>query len=453
MQFLISLFAFLFAIAILVVFHEWGHFWVARRFGVKVLRFSVGFGKPLWRHQAKSGVEYVVAAIPLGGYVKMLDERNEEEPVPEALKPYAFNRKPLWVRFLVVLAGPAFNFIFAILAYWLMFMIGVNSMVARVGDVTPDSIAYHAGVQTGDHILTVDDQAATSWQAVHRALLGRLGDTESLKVQVKTSVGKDATYWLPLKDWELKGDRPNPIFALGIEPYRPPIPAVVEKVVPESAAEIAGIVPGDTVISLNHQPITRWKDFTRIVTANPDQPLALMVLREGQTHELTLTPRLKVSDQGERVGFAGIAVKAPPLPDDLITREHLGPWDALVGGVHKTADTIGMTFQLLGKMIVGKLGLKHLSGPIAIAEGAGATAVVGVAYYLGFLALISISLGVINLLPIPVLDGGHLLFYVVEAIIGRPVSEKVQLMGFKIGFMLLISLMVIAFYNDVVRFF
>lgn len=450
-QVLISIVAFLLAIGILVVFHEWGHFWVARKLGVKVLRFSVGFGKPLWRYQAKSGVEYCVCAIPLGGYVKMLDER--EEPVPEALLPFAFNRKPVWSRFLIVLAGPVFNFIFAILAYWIMFMIGINSIVARIGEVVPDSIAYHAGLHAGDEIIQVDDIPTVSWQQVHGTLIKRLGDQDKLKVVVKSPNNPSQTHWLSLESWELKGQKPNLLHALGITPYQPDIPPVVESVVDDSAATQAGILPADEIIALNGTPIKSWQDFTRVVTKHPNEALKLTIIRQGQPLALTVTPRLKEMETGEKVGFVGLMVKIPPMPPGFIIKEHMGPLSALKAALDKTQQNVITTFHLLGKMIVGKLDVKHLSGPISIAEGAGATAVMGISEFLGFLALISISLGVLNLLPIPILDGGHLLFYLVEGVLGRPVSDKVLIWGFKLGFMFLIFLMMIAFYNDLVRFF
>lgn len=450
MHIAISIVAFLFAIGILVVFHEWGHCWVAQKCGVRVLRFSVGFGKPLWRHMAKSGIEYTISAIPLGGYVKMLDEREAE--VPESLHSQAFNRKPVWVRFLIVLAGPAFNFLFAILAYWLMLMIGVTSLVARVGEVVPESIAYHAGLHSGEEFVQVDDVPTHTWQQVHRVLLMRLGDIDQLKVVLKEPDGTHQTRFLDLRHWELKGDKPNPLHALGIQPYQPRIPPVVEEIMPDSAAQTAGFQPEDQIIAVEGKPISDWQDFSHIVVNRPNQPTQITLLRHGEPQTLTVTPRLKVADTGESIGFVGLIVKVPAMPADLLVKDRMGPFSAAKAAIEKTQQNTVMTFFLLGKMIVGKLGLRHLSGPISIAEGAGATVVLGLPEFLSFLALISISLGVLNLLPIPVLDGGHLLFYLIEGVTGRPVPEKIQVWGFKVGFMLLIFLMVVAFYNDLVRF-
>lgn len=451
MHFFISIAAFIVAIGILVVFHEWGHFWVARRLGVKVLRFSVGFGKPLWRYQSKSGVEFTVCAIPLGGYVKMLDER--EGPVPAECVSQAFNRQPVWRRFLIVLAGPLFNFLFAVLAYWLMLMIGVTSIVARIGDIAPNSIAYHAGLHVGEEIVQIDNVPTLSWQQVYRELLLRLGDHDKLKVVIKTPEGAKDTRWLDLKTWELQGDKPNPLHALGITPYQPPIPAIVDEVIGETPAAKAGFLPHDEIIAVAGKPVHDWQSFSHYVAPRANQSIAVTILRNGAPLTLTVIPRLKVADTGESVGFVGLIVKIPHvIPPDLLVKERAGPLAGLLEAVQRTQQNIQMTFHLIGKMIMGQIGVKHLSGPISIAEGAGTTAVLGLSEFLGFLALISISLGVLNLLPIPVLDGGHLLFYLIEGVMGRPVSEKVQLWGFKLGFIFLIFLMIIAFYNDLVRF-
>lgn len=450
-QFMISIVAFILAIGILVVFHEWGHFWVARRLGVKVLRFSVGFGKPLWRYQTKSGVEFTLCAIPLGGYVKMLDER--EAPVPAEWVSQAFNRQALWRRFLIVLAGPMFNFLFAILAYWLMLMIGITSMVARIGEITPDSIAYHAGLHSGEEIVAVDNVPTLSWQQVYREVLLRLGDRDKLKVVIKTSDGAQDTRWMDLKSWELKGEKPNPLHALGITPYQPPIPPVVSEVIGDTPAAKAGFLPEDEIMAVDGKPIHDWQDFSHYVAPRANHAVTVTISRKGAQEVLTVTPRLKESDTGESVGFVGLIVKIPHvIPPDLLVKERVAPVPAFLEAIHRTQQNIRMTFHLIGKMVMGQIGLKHLSGPISIAEGAGMTAVLGISEFLGFLALISISLGVLNLLPIPVLDGGHLLFYLIEGVFGRPLSEKVQLWGFKLGFIFLIFLMIIAFYNDLVRF-
>lgn len=448
--FLISILAFIVAIGLLVTFHELGHFSIARLLGVKVLRFSVGFGKTLWRYQGKQ-TEYVLAAIPLGGYVKMLDER--EGDVADSEKPFAFNQKPLWARSAIVLAGPLFNFIFAIVAYWLMYMIGIIGLAPIVGELKPNSIAEQAGLHPKDEIIKVDGAPTTSWQQVVNQLIERLGDKNALSIEVVRDKGEHQTLTLPLKEWGLHGDRPDLIDALGILPYQPPIPPIVNEVLENEPAQKAGMLKGDEIIAVNHQPIKEWRSFTRVVAKSIDKPITLTVKRKNEIKEFTFKPRTREDDNGEIIGFAGLSVKLSEMPKELLRKEHLGPVDAFVAACKKTGEYIRLTFKVIGKMLMGEIGLKTLSGPLTIAEGAGATVSVGIQYYLGFLALISVSLGVLNLLPIPILDGGHLLYFVIEAIQGKPVSERVQLYGFKLGMLLLIFLMSVAFYNDLARLF
>lgn len=446
---LISTLAFLIAIGILVTFHEFGHFWVARRLGVKVLRFSVGFGKPLITWQDKHKTEYVIAAIPLGGYVKMVDER--EGPVLTEHLPYAFNRKPISSRIAIVLAGPLFNFIFAILAYWLMFMIGIKGVIPLIGEVKPDSIAMQAGLVAGEEIVTVDHQPTNTWQQVNKQLMVRIGDKNLLQIETKEKSGIIRTHFLDLSQWELKGDKPDLLYGLGILPYELPIFPRISEVVYDEPAMHAGIMSGDVILAVNGKAINHWKDFTDITTHSINQPLKITVLRAGNEVTLTATPRAKEATNGEVVGFLGLVVKPQKLPDTMLRKEHLDPVHAFIAAIQKTQEYIAISFTIIGKMITGNIGLHALSGPITIAQGAGATLVVGFQYYLSFLALISISLGVLNLLPIPILDGGHLLFYVIELIIRKPVPERIQMIGFKIGLIVLLFLMVVAFYNDLLR--
>jgi regulator of sigma E protease len=360
---IISVAAFLFAIVLLVVFHEFGHCWVAQKLGVKVLRFSVGFGKPLWRHQAKNGVEYRVCAIPLGGYVKMLDERDGD--VPEDQKSFAFNRQSLWRRFLIVLAGPLFNFLFAILAYGLMFTIGATTMVARIGEITPDSIAYRAGLHEGEDIIQIDDASTVSWQSVYRALLLRLGDHDRLKVVVKAPDGSIDTRWMELDQWQLKGNKPNLLHALGISPYLPQIPPIVQHVISDSAATQAGFLVGDQIIAVDGKPIKDWMSFSHFVAHRANESFSVTVIRDGAQHILTVTPRLKESDTGELVGFVGLEVKVPPFPKELLVKERMSPGSALWEGVKKTQENAVMTCHLLGRMLVGKIGVQHFLLPKA----------------------------------------------------------------------------------------
>lgn len=447
---LISIIAFFVAIGVLVTFHELGHFWVARLLGVKVLRFSVGFGKALWRFQGKE-TEYVIAAIPLGGYVKMLDER--EGPVEDSQKSFSFNAKPVWARFAIVLAGPVFNFIFAIMAYWLMYMIGITGLAPLVGEIKPDSISAKAGLLENDEIIKVDGQTTHTWQQVVNKLIDRLGDKDNLSIEVLRNKEQHHSLKLELESWQLKGDRPSLIDALGITPYQPPIPPIIFDVMADEPAGVAGLAANDEVVAVNHHPISEWRQFTDVVHHSANKPITLTVKRKDKLLDFTFIPRSKESDSGEMIGFAGLIVKPIDMPPELLRNERYSPWEAFVEANKKTAEYIRLTFKVIGKMITGSVGLKTLSGPLTIAQGAGASALGGFQYFLGFLALISISLGVLNLLPIPILDGGHLLYFVIEALQGKPVSERVQIYGFKLGMLLLIFLMTIAFYNDLHRLF
>lgn len=450
-NFFTAFLAFIFAIAILVVFHEYGHFWAARRFGVKVLRFSVGFGKPLWKWRDKNQTEYVIAALPLGGYVKLLDER--EGPVDPDQLSSAFTRKSVWARFLIVFAGPAFNFIFAILAYWITYMVGIVGWVPQVGEVIPNSIAAHAGMQVGEEIVRIDDVQTHTWQQVIKQLMIRYGDKDTLHVETKPSSGENKHYTLSLSSWELPHESTNLLHAIGIEPYQPPITPVIYEVMFGEPADTAGLVSNDLILKVNNQDIKEWKEFTDVVEKSIGKPVNLTIQRENEIKELTLVPRARENDEGEVVGFAGLRVKLEKLPEEMLRKERLGPFDAMLEAVQKTKEYTVISLRMLGKLIVGDIGLRTISGPITIAQGAGASASIGWQYYLGFLALVSISLGVINLLPIPILDGGHLMFYLIEMITRKPVSERIQLVGFKVGMLMLIFLMAIAFYNDLVRLF
>lgn len=444
---LINLFAFLLAIGVLVAFHEYGHFAMARLLKVKVLRFSIGFGKAIWRRK-KSDTEYVLAAIPIGGYVKMLDER--EGPIAEADQPYAFNRQPVWVRFLIVLAGPIANFLFAILAYWVVYMIGITGTVPMIGEIAPHSIAEQAGMVPGEEIIAVDYMPTRTWAPVYKQLMNKLGDEGSLVIQTKREE-RVKTYYLTIDHWALKGDQPDLLNALGILPIRPPAYPLIKDVREFEPASRAGVESGDLILTVNGKPIDDWKDFTDIVTRSIDKPVHITVLRDDEEHEIVFKPRARETSTGEILGFAGLVAEQQPMPESLTRLERLGPVAALKESIEKTGQFIYLTFKILGKMVVGELGLKTLSGPLSIAQGAGESISVGLTYYLGFLALISISLGVLNLLPIPILDGGHLLYYLFEWLTGKPVPDKVQLLGFKIGLFLLIFLMMVAFYNDILR--
>ncbi|MDW4562368.1 MULTISPECIES: sigma E protease regulator RseP [Aeromonas] len=440
--------AFIVALGLLVAVHEFGHFWVARRCGVKVERFSIGFGKAIWRRIGKDGTEYVLALIPLGGYVKMLDGRVDElKPGEEA---QAFNHKSVWARMAIVAAGPMANFVFALFAFWLMFMIGVPSVKPVVGEVRPASIVAQAGIEPGMEIVGVGDEATGDWESVTYALISHLGD-KSVQLKLKApgaSYAVDKT--LMLDSWTFDPDKESPIGSLGIVPLGGKVLPVVQAIVPSSASEKAGLQVGDRIKGVGDQAITEWTEFVERVQQSPEQPLLVTVEREGSDLTLTLTPDVK-KVRGQLVGFVGLSPQLVPLPDEYRVLLQYGPLQALWHGVQKTWSLITLTFDMIGKLIGGIVSLDNLSGPISIAKGAGSSADYGLVYFLGFLALISVNLGIINLFPLPVLDGGHLVYFLIEAVTGKPVPEKIQEIGFRIGAAILMLLMGIALFNDFAR--
>ncbi|MFT7110366.1 MAG: regulator of sigma E protease [Psychrobacter glaciei] len=444
MTVLYSVLALIVTLGILVTVHEYGHYWVARRCGVKVLRFSVGFGKILWSRTDKNGTEFAIAAIPLGGYVKMLDER--EGPVADELLDQSFNRKTVWQRMAIVLAGPAANILFAIFAYWIMFMVGVSQVKPIVGELAPQGIADNSGMQSNQLITAVDGQAVESWQQVNFQLLARIGETGEIEI----SAG-DQSYSLAIQEWLSNAEQPNPLTDLGIQPYRPQVPAILAELQDGKAAKQAGLLPGDLIEKVDGVAIQQWYDFVELVQASAGKALNIQIMRNQQALELTLIPGIRALENGKTVGFVGAMVQPPVIPDDFVTTLRYNPITALLKGAEKTWNMSVVTLDSIGKMIQGLLSVKNLSGPITIAKVANDSAQAGFEAFVGFLAYISIMLAIVNLLPIPVLDGGHFLFYVIEAIKGSPVSEKIQLMGMKLGMTMMLMIMVVAMFNDVSR--
>lgn len=443
-----NLAAFIVALGVLITVHEFGHFWVARRCGVRVERFSIGFGKALWRRTDKLGTEYVIALIPLGGYVKMLDER--AEPVVPELRHYAFNNKTVGQRAAIIAAGPIANFLFAIFAYWLVFIIGVPGVRPVVGEITLNSIAAQAQIQPGTELKAVDGIETPDWDAVRLQLVSKIGDehTTLSVAQFGSNQRQDKT--LDLRHWAFEPDKQDPVASLGIRPRGPQIESVLSEVQANSAASKAGLQAGDRIVKVNGQPLTQWMMFVTLVRDNPDKPLALDIERQGSSLSLTLTPDSKQVN-GKAEGFAGVVPKIIPLPDEYKTVRQYGPFSAIVEASDKTWQLMKLTVSMLGKLITGDVKLNNLSGPISIAQGAGMSAEFGVIYYLMFLALISVNLGIINLFPLPVLDGGHLLFLAIEKLKGGPVSERVQDFSYRIGSILLVLLMGLALFNDFSR--
>lgn len=444
-----TILAFVITLGILVSIHEFGHFWVARRCGVKVLRFSIGFGRILWRRTDRHGTEFAIAAIPLGGYVKMLDE--SEEPVPPGELDQAFNRKPVLSRFAIVAAGPLANFLLAILALALMYMVGVRVLVPQVGEVLVDSPAAVAGIRAGDEIVAIDGTATPGWQAVNMALLAPIGESRALAVAVRQGAdGAVREREVMLNNWLSGQEQPDPLRSLGVVPYTLTIPAVLGQLTDDGAAARDGLRPGDRVVDVDGEPVSDWMHFVSLVQNSSERPMRLLIERDGVQQDLVLTPNSRTVE-GVTTGFIGAGVQQVSWPDTMIRHLQLGPVDALVKGVTETWSLTTLTFESLWKMMVGLVSVKNLSGPITIAKVAGASLESGLESFLHLLAMLSVSLGVLNLLPIPVLDGGHLLFYLVEMVRGKPLSEKAQTFGLKIGMTLVIGVMLLAMYNDLSR--
>ena len=447
---LTTIVAFAFALGLLIVIHEFGHYLVARLCNVKVLRFSVGFGRALAsRRYGKDGTEWVIAAFPLGGYVKMLDER--EGPVSAADLPRAFNRQSVYRRFVIVAAGPIANFLLAIFLYWLVFMHGVPGIKPVIGAVTPASPAAQAQFTVGETIQKIGPDTVATWQDARWLLLKYAVDRGTVALEVQNERNEIHVRNLDmsrLTPADLDGDF---LRALGFARLQPPLEPVIGRVIAGGAADRAGLKAGDEVLAAGDAPVRRWDDVVAAVSASPGRPLELRIKRGDTTLELTVTPA-PVVDASGRVGRIGVAARV----DEAAMRQYIvevrySAWMSLGKALERTWDTSLFSLRMLGKMLIGEVSLKNLSGPITIADYAGQSAQTGWISYVVFLALISISLGVLNLLPIPLLDGGHLMYYMLEIVKGSPVSEKAMEVGQQIGMGLLFMLMAFALYNDITR--
>ncbi len=448
---LTTVLAFIAAIAILVAVHEFGHFWVARRLGIKVLKFSIGFGRPLWSRTAADGVEYVIASIPLGGYVKLLDER--EGVVPPQDLPKAFTRAPVWKRIAVLVAGAGFNFLFAIVAYWLLLMAGVPNLKPVVGEVVPDSIAARAGLKADDVIQQVGGKAVATREAALLGIFEDLVDDGTVAIKVSGPAGSDRELRFVVGDRRSELAQPDALFpGLGFEFWVPRVPAVVGAVVDGSPAQRAGLKPGDEILALDGQPVASFRQLVSLVEPRFDRDAVLDVRRAGGQAIVQVPVRIGGDTvDGKRLGRIGIQQTAAGFPPEMVALQKYGPAEAFVKGAAKTWETTAFTLKMIGNMVVGNVSVKTLSGPITIAEFSGVAARQGPLSFLNMLALISISLGVMNLLPIPLLDGGQVVYQLAELVKGRPVSERVQILGQQLGIALLILLMGLAFYNDLAR--
>ncbi|MBN8411829.1 RIP metalloprotease RseP [Halomonas denitrificans] len=445
-----NILAVLVVLGLLVTFHEFGHFWVARRCGVKVLRFSVGFGKPLWSRVDRHGTEFAIAAIPLGGYVKMLDER--EGNVPADQLDQAFNRKSVWARIAIVAAGPLANFLLALVAYWALFVAGTTTVVPVVGEVTPQSPAAEAGLEQGMEVTAVRGEPVRSWDDINLKLVAAIGASGSLAIETRAEGSSVArTYPVEVDNWLVGQDPPEPLGTLGIRPWRPDMPAVIGQLVENEPAVQAGLQPGDRVVAIDGEPVADWPDLVQRVRARPGEAMELDVQRGDASVTLSLTPRGNRLDDGSEIGYIGAGVAPVDWPQKYQRDIRYGPLEAVGQAASRTAEMTVLTFDAVRKMLVGLISPTNLSGPITIARIAGDTARSGLESFVNFMAYLSISLGVLNLLPIPVLDGGHLLYYLIEAVRGRPVSERTQAVGLKVGLALVGTLMIMALYFDVMR--
>lgn len=449
MSLLYTVLAFIVAVGILVTVHEFGHYWVARRLGVKILRFSVGFGQPLWsRRWGADQTEFVLAAIPLGGYVKMLDEQ-EGNVLPEE-QHRAFNRQSLAVRSAVVVAGPLFNFIFAIFAYAVIHMIGISGMKAMVGEVEADSLADRAGFRQGQQIIAVNDTDVARWQSVIQATLPNILDQEIIQFHVLDEQQREQSLALDLRHLTLDDVGQGQFFEIiGLRPYFPVLPAKIGTPVEGGPAARDGLQSGDLITHVDGQPISDWSAWANYITQHPNQVMRVQLQRDMDVLSLNVTPEANENGEG-RIGVTPFDTK---IPQQYLVTERYNPLTALGLGVSKTWELTVLTLRVMGKILTLQLSPSNISGPLTIAQYAGHSAQSGPIAFLFFLGLVSLSLGIINLMPVPLLDGGHLLLYAIEWLKGSPVTEATQLLLQKIGLVLVLALMGLAIFNDIDRLF
>ncbi len=451
MTILTSIVAFLFAVGLLIAVHEFGHYWVARRLGFKVLRFSVGFGRPLWRRTAGvDRTEYVIGSLPLGGYVKMLDER--EGPVAEHEVHRAYNRRPPLSRIAVLWAGPAANFLFAVLAFWVVFVVGVPGLRPYVGDIAGDTPAARAGLEEQDLILAVNDEPVQTWEGALLAMYRSVLDHGDVPLRVAGPDGGERDVVLVPSMSLRELTRPgNMLPGLGLKVWVPSLAPVLAEIVPDSPASRAGLEPGDRVLEANGEAITDWSDFVTFVRAHPRERVELRVDRGGEALVLAIT--IGTAEGDTDAGYIGAA--PPPLPPEDVERlwsqQRYGPLQAVGNAAAKTWEMSTLTLGLFGRMLFGEVSVENLSGPINIAVYAGDTLRSGFVDFVRFLAIVSVSLGLINLMPVPMLDGGQIVFTAIEGVRGAPLSDRIQHIGQQIGILAVLLLMSLALYNDISR--
>lgn len=452
MQLLISIAGILLTILFVIGTHEFAHFMMARRVGVKVLRFSIGFGKTLLRWHDKSGTEYVFALIPLGGYVRMLDEN--EEPVPEIEQPYAYNRQPFYKKFLIVLAGPAMNLLCALILYWVIFVTGFVTIKPIIGTITPNSIASMAGLKPQTEIISIDHKPTQTWTSVLFRLLAHAGNTDQINIETRDlRTQQSSLHLLNAKDWQLNGLTPDPFLSLGFKPYEPTIPLIIGVIKPDSPASLSALKIGDKLIAIDGTKVKDWEYIITTVMNHPDKTLTFKVERNRKTLLIPVNVGAQRSLLFKKTGYLGIAPQLKELPADMLHQIKYSPLAAIPYAWQEMWDLTYFNFLVFGKMITGKLSLQSLGGPITIFESAGTALNYGFLSFISFLAFLSVAIGVINLLPIPGLDGGHLALQIIEAVIRRPIPEKALIFMYKMGFLFLMMVFAIAFWNDIQRLF
>lgn len=442
MSFLWSTVSFLIVIGVLVFVHEYGHFWAARKCGVKIHRFSIGFGKVLWSRKDKQGTEFAVSMIPLGGYVKMLDERNED--VPQQLKSQAFNNKTVLQRAFIIIAGPFANFLFAILAYWVIYLIGIPSVKPVIAQIQPNSIAAQAQIQPNMQIVAVDGITTPDWESINLQLATKIGSPQVTLTMVDFDNNIQQVKTLNLSGWKFNPEKESAFGSLGIKPVGGKVEMKISKLIENSPAQKAGLQIGDHIFAEGGKPV-EWSDF--VDNVQKGNVLKLVIERDGQRFPLELKPELNDKDKW----FVGIAPTFHQVAEKYRTELKYDMLEALQKGVEKTFQLAWLTVKVIGKLFTGDLSLTNLSGPISIAKGAGVSSQIGLVYYLSFMALISVNLGIMNLFPLPVLDGGHLVFLAAEGVMGKPLSERIQEVGYRIGATLLLMLTLFALFNDFTR--
>ena len=444
-----NLLSFVVALGVLVTVHEFGHFWVARKNGVLVKRFSIGFGKALFSWRDRQGTEFVIAAIPLGGYVRMLDERID--PVLPQFRDLAFNHKTVRQRMAIIAAGPGANFLFAIFLLWLMYLIGVPEVKPVLAGAAPQSIAYQAGVRPDEQILAINGRPVRDIRSANLLLVEQLGRPQiRLQLQQRQTLAERELV-LDTRNWQFNPDQQSVFQSLGLKMLLPEATTTLAQIAPDSAAERAGLQAGDTILAIDGETLSEWSQLEQRIRNSAERELVLQISRAGELLELRAVPQLTTAADGFSQGLLGVVPQVSPWPEGLLYTQRYGILAAIGEGVAQTWQLTRLSFAMIGKLLTGDVSVKHLSGPISIAQGAGTTASIGLIAFLSFMALISVNLAVINLLPLPILDGGHLMYLVVELIRGKPVSERAQEIGFRFGALVLLMLMGIALLNDISR--